>query len=212
MDRDKPVILRGFTREEEKILIARGVPGQDLVPRKMKIDVSEYLVRIEQNFNYANVPNKVISTGKQLKGLQSILENPLRNSYTVGISSYPSDQRAKWVAQMIMMAACHMAVKGKRPTGKGLPLWHRVYGSLGDPLRDKASSDVPPSMLIIANVNDGSSAVKFEKVRDLLEKFSDIPRIVVSASEPPCNLFANKLYNPMRIGVYIGPPNMVKEV
>jgi hypothetical protein len=92
-----------------------------------------------------------------------------------------------------------------------MPLWYRVYGCLSDSLRDRPIQEMP-CMLILSNVNEGSSNFKLEKVRDLLEKYSEIPRIVVTGGEPPCDLFANKLYYPMRAGFYIGPSNAIREV
>jgi hypothetical protein len=151
-----------------------------------------------------------ISVNKQQRTLESILEHPIRTPYTAGIGSFPSDLRAKYLAQHIMSAAIDSHIKHRRP-GRSLPLWHRVYGGLTDPLRDKPIQDMP-CMLVIVNINDGSSNYKLEKVRDLLEKFCDIPRIVVTGGEPPVNLFANKLYSPCRSALYIGPDNRLREI
>jgi len=208
---DKPIFISGLSKEMEKVLLSRGVPGQDLIPRKTKIEVSEALVKIEQDFPYKQMPQKIISAVKQYRVLQSVMENPIRSSYVLGISSFPSDARAKYLAQTIMAAGCAMWAKHRRP-GRGLPLWHRVYGSFGDPLRDSKVSGEMPSMLIISNVCMDSSAVKIEKVRDLLEKYSEIPRIVITGGTPSHNLFASKLFYPMRQGFYIGPSNMVQDI
>lgn len=209
--KSQDVILQGFTKEREKQLIARGVPAYDLIPHSTRnIDVADFLVKIEQDIGYAQIPTKVISTGRQYKALQAVMENPLHGSYVIGISSFPSDARAKHLAQTIMSRGIDSWMKHHR-AGRALPLWHRVYGSFGDPLRDKSNQDMP-SMLVISNVNDASTGNKLEKVRDLLEKYADIPRIVVSGGAPPCNLFASKLFSPMRIGIYMGPNNMVKVI
>lgn len=208
MSDDSEILIRGLSKERNKLLLSRGVPGQDLIPRKAKIDVAEALVKMDPNI--PRVLPKGISTGKQLKALTHILENPLRGAYTVGIGSFPSDLRAKYLALTIMNAAIDAHLANRRP-GRSLPLWYRVYGGLGDSLRDKPIQEMP-SMIILSNVNEGSSNFKLEKVRDLLEKYSEIPRIVVTGGEPPCDLFANKLYYPMRYGLYIGPSNAIREV
>lgn len=208
MSADEDIFIKSLTKEANKLLMSRGVPGQDLIPKKAKIDVSEALVKME-----TNIPRtiaKTIATGKQFKALQSIMENPLRTNYTLGIGSFPSDLRAKYLAVMIMNRAIEEHRRNRRP-GRSMPLWYRVYGGLGDSLRDRPIQEMP-CMLILSNVNEGSSNFKLEKVRDLLEKYSEIPRIVVTGGEPPCDLFANKLYYPLRHAVYIGPSNVVKEI
>lgn len=189
-------------------MISRGVPGQDLIPNKFRDDVIDSLVKMEPNI--PRVLPKPIPTGRQYKALVRILEHPLRSAYNIGIGSFPSDARAKFLAQWIMNAAIDAHLANRRP-GRHLPLWHRVYGGLSDPLRDKPIQDMP-CMLILSNVNDSSSNYKLEKVRDLLEKFSDIPRIVVTGGEPPCDLFANKLYLPLKAAFYLGPSNRIKEI
>lgn len=206
--REKNITITALGREREKLLISRGVPGQDLIPKKMKLGVEELLVKMEPNI--PNSTPKPIAVQRQYKALVALLENPLRRPYAIGIGSYPSDLRAKYLALMLMNAAVDAHIKHRKP-GRAFPLWHRVYGGLSDSLRDKPIQEIP-SMLILVNVNSGSSNYKLEKVRDLLEKFSDVPRIVVSGGEPPCDLFANKLYFPMKAGVYIGPSNLVREV
>jgi hypothetical protein len=155
------------------------------------------------------MPVKAISVAKQYRALKSIIERPLVKPYTLGINSFPSDQRAKYLAIYIMSVAIDHYNKHKR-TSKALPLWHRVYGGYSDPLRDKPISEMP-CMLIISNINDTSSNMKLEKVRDLLEKFSDIPRIVISGGEPPCNTFAQKLRYPMKVGLFLGPDSYIRD-
>lgn len=208
MSSEDEIYIKGFSKERTKLLLSRGVPGQDMIPKKTNIEIGEALVKMEPNIQ--RVLPKTISTGKQLKMLQTIMENPLRNSYTVGIGSFPTDLRAKWLAMTIMSRAIDEHIRNRRP-GRSMPLWYRVYGGLSDSLRDRPIQEMP-CMLILSNVNDGSSNFKLEKVRDLLEKYSEIPRIVVTGGEPPCDLFANKLYYPMKHGLYIGPSNAVREV
>ncbi len=199
--------IKGFDAARTRILLARGVPGQDMPTKRTKINVADSLVKIEPDI--PNSPIRNISVVKQLKVLQSLLDHPLRSSYTVGISSFPSDLRAKYLAIMIMNAAID-AYKDSHKPGRGLPLWHRVYGGYSDTLRDKPIAEMP-CMLVITNVGPESTPMKLEKVRDLLEKFSDIPRIVVTGKDPPCSIFANRLQFPMKAGFYIGPFNHVRE-
>lgn len=196
-------------KERSQQMLARGVPGFDLIPRRADVDLADVLVKIEHSGS-ENTPGKIISTGKQYKSLQAILDNPLHGSYVVGISSFPSDQRAKHVAQLIMCRAIDAWYKHHK-AGRTLPLWHRVYGSTRDSLRDRPLQEIP-SMLILSNINTNSTGMKLEIVRDLLEKFSDIPRIVVTGGSPACELFTNRLFYPLRSSIHLGPSGMVKEI
>ena len=208
IDDDSNIILRSLDREQKNLLASRGVPGQDLLPKGQKLEVSKFLVGMEPQIPGA--ANKPISPVKQAARLQELLERPYRKTpYTVGIGSYPSDLRAKYVAQAIFHAACVYYRENRRDFAlRSPPLWHRVYGNLGDKLRDKPEEK--PSMLFIANLHDESSSTKIEKVRDLLEMYSDVPRIVVSAGQPPCDLWGFRLAYPMNYGIYVGPPTLVQ--
>lgn len=206
----KKLILKGIEDKAlEKLLISRGVPAQDLPSRTTKILLQDILVRIDPDI--PNTISRSISITKQYKLIESFLEHPLRSSNTIAISSFPSDLRAKWLAIYLMAAAIVSYKKGNYKPGRSLPLWHRVFGGWTDQLRDKPLQETP-SLLIISNVHTTSSSVKLEKVRDLLEKFSEVPTIVVTGGEPPCNLFASKLFYPLRGSVYLGPDNRIKEI
>lgn len=203
----KGILIKSYTKQQEKLLISRGVPYVDLVPKRTLINVQDALVRIEPDI--PKVIPKTVSVVKQLKGIQAILDRPLRGSYTVGISSFPTDLRAKYLAQLIMLRAIEQHTLAKK-NGKVLPMWHRLYGGLVDVLRDKQSEN--PCMLILCNINENSTSIKIEKCRDLLEKFSDIPRIVINGGEPCCNLFANTLRYPLKYALHLGPDNRVQNI
>lgn len=205
-----PIIVRGFNnRDLEKLLISRGVPQHDLPLKSTKIDVAESLVTIEPNV--PNIMSRNVSVLKQYKVLKSYIEHPLRGSHTICISSFPSDLKAKHLAIHLMSIACEQHRAGHHKPGRALPLWYRVYGGFSNPLIDKPVQEVP-SLLIISNVGTSSSQLKIEKVRDLLEKYSEIPKIVVTGGEAPCNLFANKFHYALRAGIYLGPDNRIREI
>lgn len=200
--------IKGLSRERTKLMASRGVPGQDMMPRKFRLPVSENLVKMDPTI--PRMLPKAVVAARQFRSLQAIMAHPLKSAYTLGIGSFPSDLRAKFLAITIMNAAIDEHLRLRKP-GRAMPLWHRVYGGLGDSLRDKPIHEMP-SMLIISNLSGESSNFKLEKVRDLLEKFSDIPRIVISGGEPPVDLFANRLHYQLRYGLYLGPSNRINEV
>jgi hypothetical protein len=63
--------------------------------------------------------------------------------------------------------------------------------------------DVEPSMLIISNLAENSTAMKIEKCKDLLEKFPNIPRVVVVAGTDPVSFAATQLHVPAHGICYI---------
>lgn len=196
-DSQEDVFIEPFSKEDVKTLQARGIPYADL-PTGPRVSVSDFLTEIQSKEEGGT--GRRISPVKQLRALNAIMSNPLRGSYVLCISSYPSDLRAKALAATIV----HKALQHKNTKSYNKPMWHRVYGGLGDPLRDKSIADVP-SLLVISNLVEGSSAFKTEKVRDLLEKYSHIPRIVVYGGEDPLTLFEHKLHSPLKAGIFLGP-------
>lgn len=202
------LILKHMTPLKEKSLIARGVPQADFIHGKEQFDVVPNLVKYETEL--ARMPSRTVGTAKQLKALSSVCENPLRSSYVLGISSFPTDALAKYLAIHIFDLAMQSWVRRHKP-GRVMPLWHRVFGGFNDPLRDKPIEETP-SLLVLSNINEASSSYKIEKVRDILEKYSHIPRIVVMSGMDPLTFFATKLYYPINAGILVGPANRVKEM
>lgn len=199
--KQKDLIVSGLDKDLEKLLVSRGVPQHDFLKPAAKFNVEECLVKIVPEIPLVKAGS--VSVNTQITALRSILEHPLRTSNTFCISSFPSDARAKHLAIYIMAEAVRQHLDGVKKHGRYLPLWHRVYGNFADSLRDKTVQEIP-GLLVITNVNYESSSIKLEKVRDLLEKYSETPKIVVTGGCNPINLFANKLYYPLRAGFYLG--------
>lgn len=207
----KPLTITRLPQEMVRKLKGRGVSGGDFSYSKEEIDLHEALVKYTSEI--PRVAPKTVGGAKQYKVLEKVMENPLRGHYVIGISSFPSDQLAKQLAISIMAKAT-LAWHKKHKPGTSTPLWHRVMGGLGDPLRDIKPGVVAekPSMLIISNINENSTPHKLEKVRDLLERYSECPRIVVMSGTDPLTFFGTKLYYPVNAGIYLGPPNRMTEV
>lgn len=178
-----------YTRQ----LVSRGMPRDLLRVRPFNTD--QHLVTIVsevEGMKTRRVPKKV-----QQETLIKIMEKPFAGPYLMAISSSPNDGKAKMLAATIMQQAlkAHLSGKFRSTRGKSLPLWHFVNGSFHDRLRD--SMEERPSMLILSNITDQSTNVKFEKVRDLLEMFSDIPRIIVTTPLDPLTLVNRRIYLPL---------------
>lgn len=129
---------------------------------------------------------KAIERDSQIKDYLSVMKDPAANPYVYVVGSEPSDKRAKYLASSIACRYLEMY-----PTAsKGL-VCHTLTGSYKDYYRDHSDNKVgKPKLMILSNITAESTEVKIEKLRDLLELYSDIPRIVCITGVNPltfCN-------------------------
>ena len=153
-----------------------------------------------------------ISAAKQQTFLERIFDNPLKGHALTVITSYPTDTRAKMLAANIFAAAIeqYTELSARSRTGKGMPMWHRLTGSYQDQYRDGKKEK--PAMLILSNIVETSSPVKLEKLRDLLEFYSDIPKVVVMGSTmDPITFIGSKLYKSVDNAIYLTGNNVVQK-
>lgn len=198
-----PIIFRPFNQQKSRILRQLNVDHQCLHGQR-SFDIADCLSKIKCQLEYSDIRDKNISVKKQENNLHRILANPLRGAPVIGISSYPSDLRAKLVAALIVSTAIDAYKEGGRKVrSRQLPLWHKIYGGFKDELRDNPGDK--PCLLVITNITDDCSNIKLEKIRDLLEKYDDIPRIVVTGGKDPLTFFAERLKYPLKHGIYVGP-------
>lgn len=195
--------------ERVKLLKARGVDGHPFSLLKKPFDLSHALESISpmvpqwlpQDFKLPGT-----SVKRQAINLTRLLNNPLHGSPIIAIGSMPSDTRAKFLALSIMDAAITDMVEGSH-RGKTMPKWHVVHGGFYDQLRDDKGDRPNFSMLVITNVGPDSTNVKIEKVRDLLEIYHNIPRVVVVNGCDPVSFFADKLRMPVRYAFLLNDKN-----
>lgn len=188
-----------FDSDRVKLLKSQGVDGTALQVMRSPFLLDDALVSITpmvpkwlpEDYQIAKT-----SVKRQIESCYRMLTNPLHGSPIIGIGSMATDERAKFLAMSIMDAAIDQQRSGSHK-GKLLPIWHRVFGGYQDEMRDeKQRRNI--SMLIIANVGPDSTPHKLEKVRDLLEKYDNIPRIVVVNGCDPVTFFAEKMRMPMQ--------------
>jgi hypothetical protein len=173
----------------QKHLISRGLPRDIL--RLRPFDLSQHVVSIVSEVE--GLKTRKIPKLQQIEHYQALCNKPFGKPYIYIIGSSPNDGKAKQVAAHLMECATHHQLKNHFPRstrGRQSPLWHFVTGNFPDRLRDSDGTSDQPSMLILSNITKDSTAVKLEKVRDLLEIYNHIPRVVVVTGEDPIT-FAN---------------------
>lgn len=200
---DKLVIQHGFQGTTHgAYLEVRGLPKADtLWGSKRGFRLSEEIADINNDQQGAV---KTVTMKEQLKYLERFVRKPLGSFRCMCISSQPSDLRAKHLAMWMFDKAVQAYNDNGRMRGahaRTAPLWHRVFGGFHDELMESRSER--PALLVISNVLEDSTSTKIEKVRDLLEKYNDTPRIVVTGGTDPLQLFRSRLCYPVDAAIYL---------
>lgn len=200
-----------FSTDRQRTLRSRGVDGACFAGSRNEFEFEHASMRMKPNLH--NVIVKGIGTKRQMSMLQTVMDNPLRGAPIIGIGSFPTDIRAKMLAVNIMNRAIDVqtnAVRGKL-LNRDYPVWHKVFGGFKDKLRDGDTSE-RPSMLVLSNIDLLSTNHKLEKVRDILEMYDNIPRVVVLTGCCPMEFFATKLHLAMDYGFYLGPDDRPEHI
>lgn len=141
---------------------------------------------------------KLFKAKKQQEWFDEFLEDPFIPR-TYCLVSAPNDGQAKLLAAFMMQhAALHTNSR------VALPLWHDLTGGFNNPLISERNGKAQgASMLILNNVGATSTQPKIEKLRDILETYTDIPKIVVATGCDPYMFFTKYLYLPIHALVYL---------
>lgn len=193
-----------FEPEQCKMMQTLGVDPQLLYGKKDEYNIEE----ASQDFKPLSpyFKGKVHSKTKQLQHLAKMITNPFNIDPRITvISSFPNDQRAK-------MAALNVFNSAMEDSGHTVckPRWVTLYGDRFDYEQLKSKR---PSLLVISNVTMESTSYKIERLRDILEMFPKIPRIVVTGGGiDPLELFTKRVHLPVQAGISIGPTHVVSNI
>lgn len=146
---------------------------------------------------------KVFSRQKQFEMFDKFMESPFE-PMNCCIVSAPDDGKAKLMAAYMMQ---HSIAQHNSYTS--LPMWIDLTGGFDNPL---VVNKVKPSLLVINNVGVASTQSKMEKLRDILEVYSDIPRIVVATGCDPYYFFMRHLYLPIHSLMYLTNSSVKKSI
>lgn len=202
--------------EDEDVLPARiQVKRRDLVTCDRGVPGSVWM---QPPFRWDPVPfgldserldeSKIVEPSVQNKSLRTFLSNPSL-PLVYGITGSPDDSKAKlFAAYLLEQHVCHLVKKNVSPRIH----WEILYGDYGNRMLKEyegASTIEEPTILVISNLSVNSTPAKLEKAKDLLERFSNLPRLVVASGEDPISLFSTKLYSPCNALAYF-PEGLVK--
>ena len=193
-----------FEAARAKHMQSLGVDPQLLWGDKDEFDIVDAVQDFKPRSNYFK--GKVVSAQDQLDYFARLMDNPLDSEPRITVlSSFPSDQRAKLAAVNIFNNAV------EDTAGKvSKPLWLTLYGDRLDYDKIKAKR---PNFLVVTNVTMESTSYKLERLRDVLEMFPKIPRIVVTGGNiDPVELFTTRVHLSVAGAVSIGPTHVVKNI
>ncbi|QZE60076.1 hypothetical protein pEaSNUABM35_00159 [Erwinia phage pEa_SNUABM_35] len=181
-----------------------GVDPQLLFGKQEQFDVAEAAQDYKSISPYFK--GKVVGKAKQLTHLARMIQDPFKADPRITvISSFPNDYRAKMAALSIFNAA----VEDSETTALK-PRWVTLYGDRFDYEQLKSKR---PSLLVLTNVTLDSTSYKIERLRDILEMFPKIPRIVVTGGSPdPLELFTKRIHLQAQTGISIGPAHVVSNL
>ena len=133
---------------------------------------------------HPSLEQKIIEASFQTKSFRMFKSKPTRPMVYV-VAGNPDDSKAKLFAAYL--ASIHKEALQYRAD----IIWEPIFGGFDNPLMRK---DVEPTMLILSNLAENSTNVKLEKAKDLLERWPNIPRVVVVAGEDPISFVLTKLH------------------
>lgn len=191
-------------KEEAQILRTRGVDPQLLYGAKDEYEIETAIKPYKPRSVF--VKTTLVGADEQLTSFARLVENPFHKHPRITvIGSFPSDLRAKYAALQIFRTAVEISMQRVAK-----PRWVQIYG---DRLDYEKLRDQRPSLLVITGVNTESTQYKMERLRDVLEMFPDIPRIVVTGgTNDPTEMFRNRLFLPLETGILIGADRTVENI
>lgn len=182
-----------------RIARSRGAPEVELMdPNEYK----RFLAPV--SYTREGAARMETAVASQLEFIDSSRDTPLRSNYVFLISSEMSALKAQQLALDIFLNAIDYYNHKEAPQ-KDQPLWHTVFGGYTDRLRDVQQGIARnPSLLVIDGLAVNSTDAKVEKARDLLMKYSDIPRVVITCGICPLKFAYERLYFPVNRVVLFG--------
>jgi hypothetical protein len=130
----------------------------------------------------------LIDAKVQKDGLLAFLSNPtLPMTYIVTGEEGMAEYFAAFLIQAHLERVSGAVVEWERMFNTYTNRLFKTYGE-----RPNANTD--PSMIVLSDLSPLSSDIALGKTRDILARFSDIPRVVVAAKEDPISFAATRLF------------------
>lgn len=154
-----------------------------------KLDPQTFVVDNER------LKDMTVTDDTQLEGYKTFYNDPT-TPMVYCISGNPDDSKAKYFAAFLSI---HHFTTVVGANVRWVPMW----GGFTNPLVDKLNEfSTKPTMLVIYNLATCATNVKLDKVRDILEAYPGIPRIVINAGEDPISFMSGRLNHEVHAVMY----------
>lgn len=167
--------------EVKQISVKGVVPGHVFRCPPFKFSPQTFITESEK------LNNKFIEEAKQIQSLKMFTLNP-KLPMIYSVAGNPDDIKAKYFAAYLVLI--HLRALG----AKANVVWHSLYGGFENKLVSEYADVSAPTMLVLTNLTPISTPLKLEKARDIIERYTDIPRIVVSAGMDPISFLSTRLF------------------
>lgn len=137
---------------------------------------------------------KIIEATVQAKSLERWNKDPkAAMNYIVAGSTH--DEKAKYFA-------AHLVDIHRQRLGINADVvWEPVFNGYENKLLQRDST---PSLIVLTNLGTKSNYLKYDKARDVIERFGSVPKIIVVAGEDPISFAATRLHVPAHGIAYFG--------
>lgn len=182
-----------FTKDERIDLKTHGANWHDFTK------VKEFFLQdafVDFKPKTKHFKSTMVTTASQIATFEKLMTKPIKGSTLYVVSSYPTDDRAKLFGSNVMCQAIaqYKTMNMKQRSGKTKPYWHHLYNGYRDKLLD-GDLQGKPSFIVISNINEQSSQLKFEKLRDIMERYSDVPILIIMGSTAdPTTILIERTY------------------
>lgn len=157
--------------------------GTSHVPRRVyqhgdfNFDAQDFAIGDDEGY----LKRTIIGGEYQEKSLTSFLADPT-SPQIYACSSQPDDDKAQYFAAYLLQQYLKRVANAS-------PFWIQAHQLSKEP-KEKG----PASILVLTGLAKNSTQWRIEKARDLLEMYSDIPRIVTVAGDDAVTFFMTQLH------------------
>jgi hypothetical protein len=171
-----------------------------VVPKDVLRESSFRFEPLAFNCHSERLSHRQVKAKVQVDSLEAFLDDAT-TPMIYGVGGTPDDAKARYFAAFLV--AHHLRQMQLRAN----VVWEVMYGGYDNPLLQKYSASAlltkkDPTLLVLTNLSADSSLVKLEKAKDLVERFPNIPRIIVNAGEDPMSFVNSRLHLPIHALAY----------
>lgn len=151
---------------------------------------------------HERMEHKIVEASKQLDSLERFRSNP-KAPMTYVVAGSPDDEVAKYFAAYLV------DIHRQRLGVNSDVHWETVYNGYDNAI---LKSSITPSLIVISNLSVKSNYLKYDKAKDVIERFPSIPKIVVCTGEDPISFSAQRLHVPCHGIAYFANAKASKNV